>query len=400
MAGTATAPRAATVRGGARPRHTARTNNGREPKPGSGPEIIVDPVATAKEAGLRYVSDAKPGIRRKRVGKGWSYVGPDGTPIRDRKERQRIASLAIPPAYTDVWISPWANGHIQATGRDARGRKQYRYHPRWREARDETKYGRMIAFAQGLPALRAAIDRDLAAPGLPRRKVLAAVVRLLEVSLIRVGNEEYARTNESFGLTTMRDEHVDVNGGTIRFEFRGKSGKEHSVDIRDRRLARIVQRCQDLPGQELFQYVDDDGERQTIDSGDVNAYLREITGQDFTAKDFRTWAGTVLAARALQEFEAFDSEAQAKRNIVEAIESVAERLGNTRAVSRQSYIHPAVLDAYLDGSLIHTLRRRAEAELAEGLGNLEPEEAAVLAFLQQRLARDEAAAQAESRRRP
>ena len=399
MASTATAPRAAAVRGGTRPRGSARLN-GRRPKPGTEPEIVTDPVASAKEAGLRYVSDRQPGIRRKRAGKGWSYVGPDGKPIRDPKERRRFASLAIPPAYTDVWISPWANGHIQATGRDARGRKQYRYHPRWREARDETKYGRMIAFAQGLPALRAAIDRDLAAPGLPRRKVLAAVVRLLEVSLIRVGNEEYARTNESFGLTTMRDEHVDVNGGTIRFEFRGKSGKEHSVDIHDRRLARIVQRCQDLPGQELFQYVDDDGERQTIDSGDVNAYLREITGQDFTAKDFRTWAGTVLAARALQEFEAFDSEAQAKRNIVEAIESVAERLGNTRAVSRQSYIHHAVLDAYLDGSLIHTLRRRAEAELAEGLGNLEPEEAAVLAFLQQRLARDEAAAQAESRCRP
>ena len=356
------------------------------------PEIIADPVASAKAAGLRYVSDRGPGIRRKRAGKGWSYVGLDGKPIRDREQLRRFASLAIPPAYTDVWISPDPNGHIQATGRDARGRKQYRYHPRWHEARDETKYGRMIAFAQALPALRERVNHDLALPGLPRAKVLAAVVRLLEVSLIRVGNEEYARTNESFGLTTMRDEHVEVTGGTVRFHFRGKSGKEHSVHIHDRRLAKIVQRSQDLPGEELFGYVDDNGERQTIDSGDVNAYLREVTGQDFTAKDFRTWAGTTLAARALQEFEAFDSDAQAKRNILQAIESVAERLGNTGAVSKKSYIHPAVIEAYLDGSLLHTLRQRTEAELAEGLHALPPEEAAVLAFLQQRLARDEAAA--------
>jgi len=374
---------------------TTAGKNGRRPPPAAAePGATLDPAESARAAGLRYVSDRRPGIGRKRAGRGWSYVGLDGTPIRDAKELKRFASLAIPPAYTDVWISPHPNGHIQATGRDARGRKQYRYHPKWREARDETKYGRMIAFAGALPSLRARIEQGLSLPGIPREKVLATVVRLLEVSLIRVGNEEYARTNESFGLTTMRDEHVDVDGATLSFQFRGKSGKEHSVHVHDRRLARIVLRSQDLPGEELFQYVDEDGERQTIDSGDVNEYLREITGQEFTAKDFRTWAGTVLAARALQEFEAFDSDSQAKRNVVEAIEAVAERLGNTRAVSRQSYIHPAVLDAYLDGSLIHTLRQRAEAELAEGLKDLEPEEAAVLAFLQQRLAREEAASKA------
>jgi len=385
---------ATTVRRDGRTRRGPAPKNGSRPGPALDADLTTDPVESAKAAGLRYVSDRRPGIGRKRAGRGWSYVGLDGKPVRDRTELKRFASLSIPPAYTDVWISPHPNGHIQATGRDARGRKQYRYHPRWREARDDTKYGRMVVFAQALPALRATVEADLARPGLSRRKVLATVVRLLEVSLIRVGNEEYARTNESFGLTTMRDEHVDVAGSTVSFRFRGKSGKEHSVHVHDRRLARIVQRSQDLPGEELFQYVADDGEGQTIDSGDVNDYLREATGQDFTAKDFRTWAGTVLAARALQEFEGFDSEAQAKRNVVEAIEAVAERLGNTRAVCRTSYIHPAVLDAYLDGSLIHTLRQRAEAELAEGLRDLEPEEAAVLAFLQQRLAREEEASKA------
>ena len=397
MAGTSAAP-AATAREAKPRRRGTVSKNGRRPAPPPDPELIVDPAESAKAAGLRYVSDRRPGIGRKRAGRGWSYLGLDGTPIRDRKELERFAALAIPPAYTEVWISPHPNGHIQATGRDARGRKQYRYHPRWREVRDETKYGRMVAFAQALPALRARVEKDLASPGLTRPKVLATVVRLLEVSLIRVGNQEYARTNESFGLTTMRDEHVDVAGATLRFVFRGKGGKEHRVHVHDQRLSRIVQRSQDLPGEELFQYVDDDGERQTIDSGDVNDYLREITGQEFTAKDFRTWAGTVLAARALREFEAFDSEAQAKRNIVEAIEAVAERLGNTRAVCRESYIHPALLDAYLDGSLIHTLRQRAEAELAEGLHDLEPEEAAVLAVLQQRLAREERDAEQADRR--
>ncbi len=356
------------------------------------PEVITDPVESAKAAGLRYVTDLGPGIRRKRAGRGWSYVGRDGKPIRDPATLARIKALGIPPAYTDVWICPNPNGHIQATGRDARGRKQYRYHPRWREVRDETKYGRMMAFGAALPAIRERTNCDLTRPGLPREKVLATVVRLLESTLIRVGNEEYARTNESFGLTTMRDEHVDVEGTTVRFTFRGKSGKEHSIDVRDRRLAAVVKRCQDMPGQELFQYVDDAGSRQTIDSGDVNDYLREITGQDFTAKDFRTWAGTVLAAQALREFEAFDSETQAKRNVVRAIEAVSERLGNTKAVCRKCYVHPAVLDAYLDGSLAHTLRERVEAELEEKLSRLKAEEAAVLAFLRQRLAQDEAEA--------
>ncbi len=356
------------------------------------PEVITDPVESAKAAGLRYVTDLGPGIRRKRAGRGWSYVGRDGKPIRDPATLARIKALGIPPAYTDVWICPNPNGHILATGRDARGRKQYRYHPRWREVRDETKYGRMMAFGAALPAIRERTNRDLTRPGLPREKVLATVVRLLESTLIRVGNEEYARTNESFGLTTMRDEHVDIEGTTVRFTFRGKSGKEHSIDVRDRRLAAVVKRCQDMPGQELFQYVDDAGSRQTIDSGDVNDYLREITGQDFTAKDFRTWAGTVLAAQALREFEAFDSETQAKRNVVRAIEAVSERLGNTKAVCRKCYVHPAVLDAYLDGSLAHTLRERVEAELEEKLSRLKAEEAAVLAFLRQRLAQDEAEA--------
>jgi DNA topoisomerase-1 len=356
------------------------------------PVVVTDPVAAAKAAGLRYVTDTGPGLRRKRAGRHWSYVGLDGAPIKDPAELKRIKSLGIPPAYTDVWISPNPRGHIQATGRDAKGRKQYRYHDRWREVRDETKYGRMIAFGQALPAIRAHVAQDLARRGMPREKVLATIVRLLETTLIRVGNEEYARTNQSFGLTTMRDEHVDVERDTVHFSFRGKSGIEHTIDIRDRRLAKIVKRSQDLPGEELFQYIDEDGQQQTLDSGDVNDYLREITGQEFTAKDFRTWAGTVLAAQALQEFEEVDSEARAKTNIVQAIERVAERLGNTRDVCRKCYVHPAVIDAYLDGSLVHTLRQRADAVLADALADLEPEEAAVLAFLRTRLATEEAAA--------
>ena len=362
---------------------------GRPPRPPEPPpEPISDPVESAKVAGLRYVTDEMPGIRRKRAGKGFIYRGPDGQTIRDPKELARFKALGIPPAWTDVWICPNPRGHLQATGRDARGRKQYRYHPRWREVRDETKYERMLAFAQALPHIRRRAEEDLKLPGLPRRKVLATVVRLLEKTLIRVGNEEYARTNKSFGLTTMRDRHVKVEGATLRFSFKGKSGVRHDVEVTDRRLARIVQRSQELPGQELFQYVDDDGQRQTIDSGDVNDYLREISGADFTAKDFRTWAGTVLAAMALQEFEAFDSAAQAKKNVVRAIERVAERLGNTPSVCRKCYVHPIVIDAYLDGSMLETLKDRAEEELAESLGELDPEEAAVMTLLQQRLARE------------
>ncbi len=338
--------------------------------------------------GLRYVYDESPGIRRVRSGKGFRYVGPDGKATRDPEVLRRIRSLVIPPAWTDVWVCPSANGHLQATGRDARGRKQYRYHPRWREVRDETKYDKVIAFAESLPRIRARTERDLALPGLPREKVLATVVRLLEATLIRVGNDEYAQQNHSFGLTTMQDRHVTINGAAVRFQFRGKSGIRHAIDLHDRRLARIIQRCQDVPGEELFQYLDDDGQPHDIGSADVNEYLRAISGQDFTAKDFRTWAGTVLAARALQEVAAFDSKAQAKRNIVQAIESVAKRLGNTRTVCRKCYVHPAVIDSYLDGSLLEMLRARAAQEMSRSLEDLQPEEAAVLAFLQERLARD------------
>jgi DNA topoisomerase-1 len=346
-------------------------------------------VESANEAGLRYVIDDMPGIKRANSGHRFRYRYPTGNIVRELEVLNRIKSLVIPPAWTDVWICPDPAGHLQATGRDARKRKQHRYHPRWREIRDETKYGRMIAFGKALPKIRKRALRDLSLPGLSRNKVLAAVLRLLEVSLIRVGNDEYARDNDSFGLTTMRNRHVDVNGSTIQFNFRGKSGKWHKVDIRDRRLAKVVKSCQDLPGQELFQYFDDEGNRQDVKSGDVNDYLREISGQDFTAKDFRTWAGTVLGAMALREFEQFDSTAQAKKNIVQAIENVAQRLGNTPAVCRKCYVHPDVIDAYLDGTLVKTLKRRAEEQLASALHSLNPEEAAVLGLLQQRLAREE-----------
>jgi DNA topoisomerase-1 len=275
---------------------------------------------------------------------------------------------------------------LQATGRDARGRKQHRYHPRWRETRDQTKFTRLIAFARALPGIRKRIRADLKRSGLPRSKVLAAVVNLLEVSLIRVGNDEYARDNKSYGLTTMRDHHVDVSGARMRFQFRGKSGKKHAIDITDRRLAKIVKECQDLPGQEIFQYIDDDGKRQDVKSEDVNEYLREITGQDFTAKDFRTWAGTVLAAIALQEFDKFDSQTQAKKNVLRAIEAVAERLGNTPSICRKCYVHPMVLDAYMQGALLRTARQRAQEQWNSSITRLRPEETAVLALLQKRLA--------------
>ena len=352
--------------------------------------VDVDPVDSARAAGLRYVNGEGPGIRRLRAGSGFRYVDAEGRPVRDPDGLRRIRSLVIPPAWTDVWICPIPNGHLQATGRDARGRKQYRYHPRWREVRDETKYDRMIAFGRALPRIRRRTQKDLRKPGLPREKVLATVVRLLETTLIRVGNEEYARENHSFGLTTMRDQHAAIRGDTVHFELRGKSGVCRAVDVHDRRLARVVRRCQDLPGQELFQYLDDRGERHAIDSADVNEYLRRVAGEPFTAKDFRTWAGTVLAARALQEFKAFDSQAQAKKNVIRAIEAVAKRLGNTKAVCRKSYVHPALFDAYLDGSLLQTLSQRVETEIKESLHGLRAEEAAVLAFLQERLKREAA----------
>ena len=364
------------------------------------PSSVGDSKVSAKTAGLRYVTDRAPGIVRRREGAGIVYVGPDGAPLTDRTERARIKALAIPPAWRDVWICPSPNGHIQATGRDAKGRKQYRYHPRWREMRDEAKYDRLVSFGRGLPALRAQVERDLALPGLPQRKLLAAVVRLLETTLIRVGNEEYARQNDSFGLTTMRDRHVNVSGATLRFRFKGKSGKEHEVDVMDRRLAAIVKRSQDLPGYELFQYLDGDGARRTIESADVNAYMRDAVGGDFTAKDFRTWAGTVLAARALQEMAAFRTKAQARRNVLQAVESVAKRLGNTKTICRKCYVHPAVIHAYLDGSLVRTLARRARAEMKRAKVALPPEEAAVLSLLQARLLRDAKGRRSRSRRQP
>jgi DNA topoisomerase-1 len=300
----------------------------------------------------------------------------------------RIRSLAVPPAWRDVWICPDPDGHVQATGRDAKGRKQYRYHPRWREVRDGNKYERMIAFGRALPQIRERVEKDLALPGLSREKILATVVRLLEVTLIRVGNEEYAKHNDSYGLATMRDRHVRVNGSALRFQFRGKSGILHAVDLEDRRLARIVRQSRDLPGYELFQYVGDDGQRHSIDAADVNAYLKSIAGDEFTAKDFRTWAGTVLAARALHEVAIFDSKAQAKRNVLQAVETVAKRLGNTRAVCRKCYIHPEVVNAYLDGTLAAWLNRKAGRELRSHLHELSPEEAAVLALLYRGLEQD------------
>jgi DNA topoisomerase-1 len=351
----------------------------------AGPED--DPVLSAREAGLRYVSDARPGIRRKRSGKGFTYIGPDDKRITDTSALDRIRSLAIPPAWEDVWISTDPRGHLQATGRDARGRKQYRYHPRWREVRDANKFDRLVAFGLTLPKIRKRTKRDLAKPGLPREKVLAAVIQLLEATLIRVGNDEYARENRSFGLTTLKDRHADVNGATVEFRFRGKGGVEHRTGITDRRLAALVKRCQDLPGQELFQYIDEDGQVQNVDSNDVNEYLRAITNEDITAKDFRTWAGTVAAAWALDEFEEFDSEAQAKRNIVRAIEQVAKRLGNTPAVCRAAYVHPAILDAYTEGTMLDALRKRA-SDMGADLSGLEPEEAAVLALLRHRMSRE------------
>jgi DNA topoisomerase I len=351
-------------------------------------DYLADPEESAKAAGLRYVSDTAAGIARIRTGKGFSYFDTGGKRISEENVLERIRALAIPPAWMKVWICADSDGHLQADGRDARDRKQYRYHPRWRAIRDQTKYHRMIAFGHALPRIRARLERDLALPELPRQKVLATVVSLLEATLIRVGKEAYARQNGSFGLTTMRDRHVEVSGASIRFRFRGKSGIQHSIDVNNKRLAQIVKQCQDLPGQELFQYLDADGACHTIDSADINQYLEQMSGQAFTAKDFRTFVGTVLVARALREFEAFDSQTQAKQNVMRAIELVAKRLGNTNTVCRKCYIHPAVIDAYLAGSLVHTLRQRAESELTQSLDKLKPEEAAVLAFLQQWLKRE------------
>jgi DNA topoisomerase-1 len=305
----------------------------------------------AKAAGLSYVSDQDPGITRRRYGAGFSYRKPDGSALDDEATLDRIRKLAIPPAWTEVWISPSARGHIQATGRDQKGRKQYRYHDRWRQVRDENKYDRLIAFGRALPKLRAKVEKDLGQRGLHRDKVLAAVVRVMEITLIRVGNEEYAKQNKSFGLTTLRDKHARIRGAKAEFEFRGKSGKMHKTGFRDRRLARVVKACQDLPGQRLFQYIDDEGELRAVESADVNEYLRDAMGEDFSAKDFRTWAGTVNAARALALCPECASAGEAKRNIVTCVKAVAGLLGNTAAVARSAYIHPVVLKAYEDGAL-------------------------------------------------
>jgi DNA topoisomerase I len=348
---------------------------------------IIDPKDAAESAGLRYVSDARPGIRRKKAGTGFSYVRADGSKLTEKDVLKRIKALAIPPAWTEVWICPFSDGHIQATGRDAKGRKQYRYHARFREVRESTKYEHVVAFADALPAIRENVREHMALRGLPR-EVLATVVHLLETTLIRTGNDDSAKQNNSYGLTTLKNRHVSVDGNEVRFRFTGKSGKQWSLRVRDRRIAKIIKACQDLPGQELLQYVDETGNFQDITSTDVNDYLKEITGKDITAKDFRTWAGTILAAMALNELESFDSAAQAKRNLRAAIEKVAGKLGNTPTICRKCYVHPEVLNSYMDGKLVLELKAKAETELRGDVESLKPEEAAVLALLRGRLAKE------------
>lgn len=347
-------------------------------------ELIADPVESSKQAGLQYVTDAKPGISRKRWGKSFRYFNPDHSQVKDPTVLARIKSLVIPPAWTDVWICPSANGHLQATGRDARKRKQSRYHPRWREVRDETKYERMKVFGEALPRIRKRVEQDLALAGLPREKVLATIVRLLETTFIRVGNEEYARENHSYGLTTFHDKHADIRGSTVHFKFKGKSGKLHNIDVNDRRLARIVKKCQDVPGYELFQYIDEEGAHRSVDAADVNDYLRAISEEPFTAKDFRTWAGTVLACSMLREFEAFESETEAKKNVVAAIKSVAEQLGNTPSVCRKCYVHPAVIDSYMGGEMLKSFENHVKRTLSRSPHALRGEELDLLHLLEYR----------------
>jgi DNA topoisomerase-1 len=349
-----------------------------------------DVVESARAAGLRYVNASVAGFGRRRKGKkGFTYFDADGRALADPVVIARIRSLAIPPAWEDVWICPFANGHLQATGKDARGRKQYRYHPRFREVRDRNKFEHIIDFAHALPAIRRRVEADLSLPGLPRDKVLAAVVRLLEATLIRVGNEEYAKENHSYGLTTLLQRHVDVTGAHIHFRFRGKSGVRHDIDLNDARLAEIVRQCHELPGQELFQYPGDRGDWHDVHSGDVNGYLHEIAGEEFTAKDFRTWSGTVLAAQALACMAGFTTRAQAKKNIAAAVESVAHKLGNTRAVCRKCYVHPAVFEGYSDGTLAPSLNGAAAGagpRSAAAAAELRPEERNVLSYLLHRAA--------------
>jgi DNA topoisomerase-1 len=349
-------------------------------------EAALDPAVAAKRAALRYVNDSMPGITRHNARNGFDYHLPDGSLVRDIAMLKRIRALAIPPAWGDVWICRDPNGHLQATGRDQRGRKQYRYHARWREVRDEAKYGKLLIFARVLPLIRARVEEDLQRPGLQRERVLAAVVRLMQLTLFRVGNTEYAKSNKSFGLTTLRDRHVRIDGSHIHLSFRGKSGNRYESNINDRRLARIVKGCRDLPGYELFQYLDDEGNQHVVGSEEVNAYLREITGEEITAKDFRTWAGTHLAAEALRGFRHLDTESKRKKAIVRAVEKVARHLGNTPAVCRRCYIHPAILDGYIDGTLLEALAAKTDTYLKENIEHMSPEEAAVTAFLRLRLA--------------
>ncbi|MGZ3531885.1 MAG: DNA topoisomerase IB [Vulcanimicrobiaceae bacterium] len=341
-------------------------------------EAAADPIVSAKAAGLRYVTDTAPGITRRLRGKHFEFIDPAGKVIVDEDEISRIRALAIPPAYSDVWICPIPNGHLQATGRDARGRKQYRYHKRWREVRDETKYGRMIAFAKALPKIRRRVEADLRKQGLPREKVLATVVQLLESTLIRVGNDEYAKANHSYGLTTLKNRHAKVSGSAVRFSFNGKSGVRHAIDLEDRRLARIIQQCQDLPGQQLFSYLDDEGTAHAIDSSHVNDYIREVSGDDFSAKDFRTWVGTLTCALLLAKDDLAQTQSERKQRTVEAIKDVSVRLGNTPAVCRKCYVHPDVVDIYLEEGKLDL-----GAHARKALGLL-PEERAVLWILEKR----------------
>ena len=359
----------------------------------------IDPAAYARAAGLRYVSDHQPGLRRLKTSRGFRYTDPEGRPVRDEETLKRIKSLVIPPAWVDVWITKHPNGHLQATGRDARGRKQSRYHPRWREVRDETKYERMAMFAQALPKIRERVEHDLKLPGLPRAKVLATIIRLMEETHIRVGNAEYAKENHSYGLTTMLNKHVEVHGSKITFDFKGKSGVHHAIDLKDKRLAKIIKRCEEIPGYELFQYLDHDGNHHHIDSHDVNEYLREITGEHFTAKDFRTWAGSVLAGEMLRQIGPFTTATQAKKNVLQAITAVAAQLGNTPSVCRKCYVHPAVLEAYLNGHMgevakeqieeikeeIKEVKERLDSEIEQHADALHKEERALVQLLQQRL---------------
>jgi DNA topoisomerase-1 len=342
----------------------------------------AQPRHVARAAGLRWIDDSLPGIRRERAGARFRYVTVTGRPLKDARTLRRIADLAIPPAWTDVWISPLVNSHLQATGRDARRRKQYRYHPGWQEARDQTKYHRMVAFGAALAKIRKQVQRDLSSPGLSRERVLAAVVRLLDVTLIRVGNEEYARENRSYGLVTMQARHLDLGGSRISLRFKGKSGVRHEVKVTDRRVARVLEHTADLPGEQLFEYADEDGAVRQVTSDDVNDYLRAISAEEFSSKDFRTWAGTVLAACELRELGPAGSKTALKRQTVEAIKRVSRRLGNTPAVCRRCYVHPDVLEAYADGTLL-SVRLRAHSDIAANDG-LREEEKAVLRLLRTR----------------